>query len=114
MSLTFLSHPAVLSSPASFSSLPLPDSSPNDFHGSTVIYNRPILPSDVADGGVAVAVFERETSKASINSSEPARKLYVPPALSRALGPAMLILRSVPDTWKLLAHGAEAAFLRRP
>ncbi len=36
-----------------------------------------MLPSDVADGGVAIAVFERETSKGSINSSEPTRKLYV-------------------------------------
>jgi len=50
---------------------------PDDFHGHTVIYNRPILPSDVADGGVAIAVFERETSKGSINSAEPTRKLYV-------------------------------------
>ncbi len=48
---------------------------PDDFHGHTVIYNRPILPSDVADGGVAIAVFERETSKGSINSAEPTRKL---------------------------------------
>ncbi len=48
---------------------------PDDFHGQTVIYNRPILPSDVADGGVAIAVFERETSKGSINSAEPTRKL---------------------------------------
>ncbi len=50
---------------------------PDDFHGATVIYNRTILPSDVADGSVAIAVFERETSKGAINVSEPTRKLYV-------------------------------------
>jgi len=49
----------------------------DDFHGATVIYNRPVQPSDVADGGVAIAVFERETSKGSINSAEPPRKLYI-------------------------------------
>jgi hypothetical protein len=33
----------------------------------------------VADGGVAIAVYERETAKASINSAEAARKLCVFP-----------------------------------
>ena len=61
---------------------PVAGALPEDFHGSTVIYNRPILPSDVVDGGVAIAVFERETSKGSINSSEPIRKLCVFPSLA--------------------------------
>ena len=66
--------------PVSFS--PVAGALPEDFHGSTVIYNRPILPSDVVDGGVAIAVFERETSKGSMNSSEPTRKLCVFPSLA--------------------------------
>lgn len=48
-----------------------------DFYGGTVVYNRQVQLSDVADGEVAIAVFEGDTSKGSINSAEPTRKLYV-------------------------------------
>jgi len=55
---------------------------PSDFHGDTVIYNRPLTPNDVADGGVAITVYVALNSKHAIDPTQPPTKLYI-----EAMGP---------------------------
>jgi len=55
---------------------------PSDFHGDTVIYNRPITPADVADGGVALAVYDGSNAKCAIDPTQPPMKVYI-----EAMGP---------------------------
>lgn len=55
---------------------------PEDFHGSTVIYNRQITPADVADGGVALAVYVGPNAKCAIDPIQPPMKVYI-----EAMGP---------------------------
>ena len=45
------------------------DSSAADFHGDTVVYNRRVLPSEVADGLVALCVYVDGDSKSSMQSA---------------------------------------------
>jgi nicotinic acid phosphoribosyltransferase len=55
---------------------------PNDFHGHTLIYNRPLTPADVADGGVALTVYVKHNAKYAIDPTEPPMKVYI-----EAMGP---------------------------
>ena len=45
------------------------DSSAADFHGDTVVYNRRVLPSEVADGQVALCVYVDGDSKSNLQSA---------------------------------------------
>ena len=51
---------------------------PSDFHGDTLIYNRPLTPADVADGGVAITVYVGSNA----NPTQPPMKVYI-----EAMGP---------------------------
>lgn len=55
---------------------------PRDFHGDTVIYNRPLTPADVADGGVAITVYVLHNAKCAIDPTQPPMKFYI-----EAMGP---------------------------
>lgn len=55
---------------------------PNDFHGHTLIYNRPLTPADVADGGVALAFYVEHNAKCAIDPTQPPMKVYI-----EAMGP---------------------------
>lgn len=55
---------------------------PSDFHGTTVIYNRQLTPADVADGGVALAVYVGPNAKCAIDPTQPPMKVYI-----EAMGP---------------------------
>lgn len=55
---------------------------PSDFHGDTVIYNRPLTPADVADGGVALTVYIGPNAKYTIDRTQPPTKVYI-----EAMGP---------------------------
>ena len=55
---------------------------PSDFHGDTLIYNRPLTPADVADGGVALTVYVHHNAKHAIDSTQPLMKVYI-----EAMGP---------------------------
>ena len=46
---------------------------PSDFHGDTLIYNRPLTPADVADGGVAITVYVGSNA----NPTQPPMKVYI-------------------------------------
>ena len=54
----------------------------DDFNGDTLIYNRPITPADVADGGVALAVYVGSNAKCAIDPTQPPTKVYI-----EAMGP---------------------------
>lgn len=53
-----------------------------DFYGDTLIYNRPLTPADVADGGVAITVYVRPNAKHAIDPTQPPMKVYI-----EAMGP---------------------------
>ena len=55
---------------------------PSDFHGDTLIYNRPLTPADVADGGVAITVYVGSNAKHAIDPTQPPMKVYI-----EAMGP---------------------------
>jgi nicotinic acid phosphoribosyltransferase len=55
---------------------------PNDFHGHTLIYNRPLTPDDVADGEVVITVYVGPNAKCAIDSTQPPTKVYI-----EAMGP---------------------------
>lgn len=55
---------------------------PRDFHGDTVIYNRPLTIADVADGGVAITVYIDPNAKYAIDRTQPPMKVYI-----EAMGP---------------------------
>jgi nicotinic acid phosphoribosyltransferase len=55
---------------------------PSDFHGDTLIYNRPLTPADVADGGVAITVYDGPNAKCAIDPTQPPMKVYI-----EAMGP---------------------------
>jgi len=55
---------------------------PSDFHGHTLIYNRPLTTTDVADGGVALAVYVGPNAKYAIDPTQPPTKVYI-----AAMGP---------------------------
>jgi hypothetical protein len=49
----------------------------SDFYEGTVIYNRQLTPADVADGGVALAVYFRLNAKCAIDQAQPPTKVYI-------------------------------------
>ena len=53
-----------------------------DFHGDTLIYNRPLTPADVDDGGVAITVYVSHNAKCAIDPTQPQMKVYI-----EAMGP---------------------------
>ena len=55
---------------------------PSDFRGDTLIYNRPLTPADVADGGVAITVYFLHNAKCAIDPTQPPMKVYI-----EAMGP---------------------------
>ena len=55
---------------------------PSDFHGNTLVYNRPLTPTDVADGGVALTVYVDHNAKCEIDQTQPQMKVYI-----EAMGP---------------------------
>ena len=55
---------------------------PSDFHGDSLIYNRPLTPADVADGGVAITVYVGPNAKCAIDPTQPPTKVYI-----EAMGP---------------------------
>ena len=53
------------------------EANPSDFHCDTVIYNRPLTPADVADGGVALTVYIGQNAKCAIDPTQPQMKVYI-------------------------------------